>query len=81
MSEFRRNVLELIVRKNGTLGAPRAVPKEERTTFSLLHILKQNNFGMIQVGRDDAGNTSINWDLYGNAVDEDQIVKLTRINL
>ena len=43
MSEFRRNVLELIIRKNGTLGAPRAVPKEERTTFSLLHILKQNN--------------------------------------
>ena len=36
---------------------------------------------MIQVGRDDAGNTSINWDRYGNAVDEDQIVKLTRINL
>ncbi len=81
LSNLKRNALELIVRKKGTLSNHAHKPKEEKTNFSLIHIQKRNNFGIIQATRDEEGKTRVYWDLFANTPENDEVMKMKRIEL
>lgn len=81
LSDLRRNALELIVRKNGVLGAKKGAEEKNLTKFSLFHIFKQNNFGIIRVKKNGASVPDVSWELYGNNSVEDMVVRTKTLKL
>ncbi|MBE7465637.1 MAG: alkaline phosphatase family protein [Planctomycetes bacterium] len=71
--------LKLLVKKGGVLGDDHQTKKANPTTFKLLHTLCRNNFGIVQVHTKP--DIRVTWDLYGSTGEEDEIVRLKRIDL
>ena len=70
-------LLKLAIQEQGTLARKgRSAP----TTFTCLHAMSRNNFGIVRT-RLDGGAARISWDLFGNGNDAGEIVKLKRLEL
>lgn len=77
-----RNLLKLIVRKNGSLNYPKKPAVKEPVTFSLLHeVLPRNNFGIIRMRNARQDEPEILWDLFSNTPEPGGSMKLQRIRL
>lgn len=82
LSPLVRNLLKLIVKKNGQLKYPEKAKPDEPVTFSLLHdVLVRNNFGIIRMRNARDENPEIWWDLYSNTAEPGGSMKSRRIDL
>lgn len=77
-------LLQLAVRKSGEITHEKdenGEPLGPTTTFSRLHVFPDNNFGLIHATKKGPGGLDLSWDLYGSTGEEDEIVKLRRVDL
>lgn len=70
-------LLKLIVKTNGEIENTR----EPKVTYQRLHVLAENNFGIVRGSKQQGKGLELYWDLYGNGSSEEEIVKLKRIPL
>jgi alkaline phosphatase D len=73
--------LEFMVRENGDLGDSAARKKSNPTSFRLLHrVLSKNNFGIVDVNTTGPA-PEIEWNIYGNTGQSDEVMRLKAVRL
>ncbi len=91
LPQWKREALELLVRDNGDLGAPklpndatdeqRKAHEDRLTRFSLIHVFNRNNYGVIKMTPRENEDIKVSWELYGSTGKENEIIKLERVML
>lgn len=73
--------LKFAVRDNGKLGDSDLRQRNNPTFFNLLHrVLSQNNFGIVEATSSGA-KPEINWHIYGNTGQTDEVMRLKALRL